>query len=321
MTLRGPAELVAAIPHLLGFHPKQSLVFVWLTMDRIVLTQRVDAAALDHLLANPDVLIEPARRVESTDVLVTSFPAGDNPEEARLQAFVPTLAAHGVSVLDVLVIGPDGWRSVVCREDCCAEGPRFIDIGVRDRVAADFVLDGVAVLADRDQLIDEVARDCVLVSKVAGGWQADPDYPSLVRRCQRRWQRTDGRVRTRDLVSHLVALDNVVARDALVWHLAHLDHTRLRHTGELLRTALRAAPDQHVAPIATLAGIAAWLAGDGARALVALDRGLADDPNYVLAGMVQAAIGAGLPPSQWRHMVRQVPLEQICPHAFRGNPL
>jgi hypothetical protein len=321
MKLCGPAELVAALPHLLGFQPKKSLVFVWFSGDRIVLTQRIDIAALEHLLADPHALTEPARHVESAQVLVTCFPSGTWVEGSQLLGFVPNLAAHGISVLDVLIVDSDSWRSVMCRDHCCTQGPRPIEADVRDRVAADFILDGVVVLGDRDQLLDEVARDDELVARVRDNWILDADYPDLVRRCIRRWQQTNGRIRNRDLVAHLAVLQDVPARDVLIWHLAQLEPTRLRYAAELFRMAVRAAPDLHVTPIATLAGIAAWLTGDGARALVALDRGLAADPHYVLAHMVQTAISAGIPPSQWRAMVQQVPVDQICPRAFQENPL
>jgi hypothetical protein len=43
-----------------------------------------------------------------------------------------------------------------------------------------------------------------------------------------------------------------------------------------------------------------WLGGDGARANVALDRALADDPDYSLGLMVSAALRSGLPPQSWR---------------------
>ena len=35
-------ELVAALPHLVGFHPARSLVVVWIGAGRVILTQRVD---------------------------------------------------------------------------------------------------------------------------------------------------------------------------------------------------------------------------------------------------------------------------------------
>ena len=60
------------------------------------------------------------------------------------------------------------------------------------------------------------------------------------------------------------------------------------------------APEGHVAPAATTLAIVHWMGGDGARASVALDRALADDPGYSLGVMVHTALGSGLPPQAWR---------------------
>jgi len=322
-TLSGPADLAASIPHLLGFHPKESFVFVWLSQDRIVLTQRIDEAALNDVLADPMLLIESARHVDATVVLMTYFPSDPDVEPSGLLDLAAAFGGAGVSVLDALLIGRDWWRSVLCPEDCCTQGPRDLDAAVLDRVAADFVLGGVAVLSDREQLVAEVASEPSLVAQVSDHWIRDPDYPALVAECVARWRQIDPRVsmQMRDAIAHMVALEHVAARDALIWYLAQLDSIRLRHTGDLLRAVLRAAPHGHIAPIATLAGIAAWLSGDGARALIALDRGLDDDGGYQLALMLQAALSAGLPPTTWRETMLEAPGEGICKGAFRGNPL
>ena len=42
ISLRSPAALCCAVPHLLGFHPQDSAVLVWLTGGSIILTQRLD---------------------------------------------------------------------------------------------------------------------------------------------------------------------------------------------------------------------------------------------------------------------------------------
>lgn len=322
-TLSGPSNLAASIPHLLGFHPTESFVFVWMSDDRIVLTQRIDAAALDEMLMNPALLIESASHVGGTVVLVTYFPHDPDVDPGCLLDLAAALEVPGVTVLDALLIGRDWWRSVLCQETCCTQGPRAFDAEVLDRVAAGFVLDGVAVLCDRDQLVAEVVSEPTLVAEALEQWIPHPDYPALVAICVARWQCTEPRTRIemREMVSHLVALDDVAVRDALIWYLAQLDSIRLRHTAVLLRNVLRVAPPGHVAPIASLAGIAAWLSGDGARALIALDRGLSDDPGYRLALMVQAALGAGVPPSDWREMVLQVAGADICIGIFGENPV
>ncbi len=322
-TLSGPADLAASIPHLLGFHPSDSFVFVWLSQDRIVLTQRIDATALKDVLTNPMLLFESAGHVDATVVLITYFPSDPDVEPNDLIDLAAAFGSAGVHVLDALLIGRDWWRSVLCTEDCCTRGPRDLDAAVLDRVAADFILDGVAVLSDREQLVSEVASEPSLAAQVSDQWIREPDYPALVSECVAVWRRIEPRssMHMREAVVHLVALEKVAARDALIWYLAQLDFIRLRYTGDLLRNVLRAAPHGHVAPIATLAGIAAWLSGDGARALMSLDRGLSDDPQYRLALMLQAALSAGLPPSKWREMMLQAPGEGICKDLFRGNPL
>jgi hypothetical protein len=321
--LSGPADLAASIPHLLGFHPTDSFVLVWLSEDRIVLTQRIDDAALDDLLMNSMLLVQPARHVGGETVFVTHFPTDPDTSPRGLLDLAAALEHAGVTVLDALSIGRDWWRSATCAEDCCTQGPRALDAEVLNRVAADFVLDGVNVLADRSDLLAEVAPDVPRVSEVSKCWTANPDLPALVTTCVTLWRRTGprGGIDVQVTVAHLVALDNVRARDALIWHLARLDSVRSRCVAELLRAVLRAAPAGHVAPIATLAAIAAWLSGDGARALVALERGLSEEPNYRLALMVHAAVCAGLPPAKWRQMVLQTPCAEIGMGASQVNPV
>lgn len=69
-----------------------------------------------------------------------------------------------------------------------------------------------------------------------------------------------------------------------------------------LITAVQSAPDAHHATpelVAVLA-VAAYSAGDGALAQVALDRILGINPNHRLAHLMIAAIGAGTPPAHLR---------------------
>ena len=48
--LRSPADVVAAVPVLLGFHPEHSLVVIGLKTGRVVLTVRVDLPGIDRPL-------------------------------------------------------------------------------------------------------------------------------------------------------------------------------------------------------------------------------------------------------------------------------
>ena len=62
----------------------------------------------------------------------------------------------------------------------------------------------------------------------------------------------------------------------------------------------RLAPRGYVAPPASLLAFTAWQLGDGALANVALDRALADAPDYSMAMLIRDAIDSGAPPSMAR---------------------
>ncbi|HKT01420.1 MAG TPA: DUF4192 domain-containing protein, partial [Rugosimonospora sp.] len=60
----------------------------------------------------------------------------------------------------------------------------------------------------------------------------------------------------------------------------------------------RAEPDL-AAPPATLLGFAAWRAGEGAIASIALARALRSDPDYRMARLLDHALRHGLSPTDW----------------------
>jgi hypothetical protein len=60
---------------------------------------------------------------------------------------------------------------------------------------------------------------------------------------------------------------------------------------------VRRAQPGYVAPPAALLAFVAWQSGDGALANVALDRALADDPQYSMALLLRQVITAGAPPA------------------------
>ncbi len=44
VTITGPAEMVGAVPYLLGFHPEQSLVIVGVDGTKVLVIARIDLA-------------------------------------------------------------------------------------------------------------------------------------------------------------------------------------------------------------------------------------------------------------------------------------
>lgn len=67
-TLTTAAEIGAALPHLLGFHPEQSIICLWLKCRQLVVTQRADtpdddlAASSEQFTDYVDALFAPCVR-------------------------------------------------------------------------------------------------------------------------------------------------------------------------------------------------------------------------------------------------------------------
>lgn len=308
LALRSPDALLSALPYLLGFHPVESAVVVWLSERRILLVQRMD-------LPEPDVPADAwhdalwghegaGQADELVLVLVT-----DGPADADLVArVVDTAERSGLEVRDVLRLRGGRWWSLMCSdEDCCPAEGRPVDAGTAARIAAEFTVLGRAPAADRAALRREYDPDPVAIA----GLTAVPRGPEPGDR--EAWR--DDRIAALldalggagamlpdavEASGMLAALADIRVRDTVLWHLSRWTAEPLASAAAVLACLVRMAPPGRVAPVATCAALVAWLSGDGARALVALDRASADDPAYSLATLLSASLAAGLPPRAWR---------------------
>ena len=104
----------------------------------------------------------------------------------------------------------------------------------------------------------------------------------------------------------VLALGDVGVRDVILLRLASAEVTCRScwdGTLEALAAVVRAAPPSHAAPAATLLAVAAWLAGEGALATIAVEYALADRSDYRLAHLASQLIGSGVDPRSWRGSV------------------
>ena len=75
-TLTTAAEIGAALPHLLGFHPEQSVICLWSKCRQLVVTQRADtpdedlAASSEQFTEYVDALFAPVRALDVDEVIV-----------------------------------------------------------------------------------------------------------------------------------------------------------------------------------------------------------------------------------------------------------
>ncbi len=313
LVLRSPDALVAAVPYLLGFHPRESAVAVWLQDRRIALTQRLDLPSVpaDH----PAWLAAMWHHVmaDAADELILVV-ASAHPADPDLLAMVSERAAvAGIEVRDMLRIDDGRWWSLLCTdEECCPREGRVVDPGVASAVAAEFTLVGRAPLAARETLESSLGPDAVRQALVAVALAAAPQVPAGPAREPWRDERIaatlrllsdgpgDGQQRAERIADALGGLDDVRVRDTVLWELSHWNPEALQSALARLTTVLRGAPAGHVAPAASCAAIVAWLLGDGAIAQIAIERARRDDAEYSLAVLLAASLRAGLPPDAWR---------------------
>ncbi|MGW3810237.1 DUF4192 domain-containing protein [Micromonospora sp. NPDC005113] len=226
------------------------------------------------------------------------------------------LAGAGLEVLDALRVTDGRWWSYLCAEvDCCPPEGRPYDPAA-NQVTASAVFAGQVALPDRAALVAQVApvdgpaRDALReataraerrltdlveeapASDLLGGRALRSAGVAAVREAQRRQRRGE---RLDD--------DEVAWLSLLLTHLPIRDHAWERTDGrdrDIARwtDVLRRAESELTAAPGALLAFAAWRAGQGALAAVALERTLSLHPDYSLALLLDDLLRRGVPPSE-----------------------
>lgn len=329
--LSDPAELVAALPYLVGFFPRDSLVVVCLhgPRPRIGLVVRVDLPPPGQERALARSLLAPVVTTRPSSVVLVVVGGGRPhpvlgfPAAAAVATVAGALDEHGVPTRQRMWVEAlqenARWS---CYERCC--GGR-LPTPQASPVAAAAAVAGQVTFADREELRRLVAPDGGDVLARRGAL-----LDGAVVELDRELAQDPGAVLRRHLAvvrdaveaatrGELPATDDQVVALALAladrsvrdWCLRWCRGDRSGAAGddraaaaEQLWLALtRATPPPESANPATLAGLTAYLRGNGALAGMALDCALQAWPGHDLATLLAAALDAGLPPSSLARLV------------------
>jgi len=319
-----PGELLAIVPHLLGFVPQASLVVIGTEppRDRVKVTLRYDLPDPPGIGVSADLAAHAAGVIGSQQ-LTAMMAVGYGPEilvDPVVDALRCAARQTGIDLRDFLRVEDGRYWSYKCGDEACcpAEGTPFDPAA--SPAAAAMAAAGKPVLADRSAVADRVAP--------LGGSTAE-----AMRRATRRAERHAGQVLAKVRKSsrlgaarRLIAAEGLTAVGSMIaayrgggtyateyqiaWITVALRDLRVRddawarmdprhleaHRRLWIDVTRRAQPGYVAAPAALLAFVA-WQSGDGALANVALDRALADDPGYSMAQLLREVISAGAPPS------------------------
>ncbi len=305
LTARGPADLLAAVPVVLGFRPHDSLVM--LTFEAAhCFHARVDLPPPDDVAESlpelVDALLAPALTQRVGRVAFVSYSADARVSALIAAALCRAFVGAGIDVIAVIRAHDGTWCLVPPSPELTETSPTPYD-DASHPFAAQAVFEGVVTHASRDALRDTLAARPDDVARVQehlaglGGPAADDLgwVRTLVLRCASSGERPDDLEAARVLRA-VVRAD---VRDAALYAVTRDDAAaHLQVWADLLRRA----PAPQVPDTAALTAFCAWQAGHGALAWCAVDRCLDVDPGHRLGLCLAECLTRAVPPAAWEEV-------------------
>ncbi|MEU8637374.1 DUF4192 domain-containing protein [Amycolatopsis sp. NPDC048633] len=315
--LRSPAQLLAALPYLIGFRPANSVVLLGHRAPagnrlglvlRGDLPPRADRAHQARALA-PRFALAPHTGVTLVVVGGRRRPGSPPPHAGFVELLADALGEFGLPVLHAMWaadISEGAPWGCYADPDCGGELP-----DPRATVAAAVATGGGSVAFDsRDELAALLApRSPEALARRAESLARLPTLPwpdarcvseaaSAIRAAFERQLRGAGPPTDEEAVALARALTLPEIRDVCLG-MAVPPHTpAAREAERLWLTLVQELPAPERAEAATLLGYTAFMRGDGTFAGMALENALAAKPDHVLAGLLKTVLNQGLPPDQ-----------------------
>jgi Domain of unknown function (DUF4192) len=340
--LNSVAGFLAAVPHLLGFHPSQSMVVVGLDArrGRIVLALRYDLPdppdpARSQEITGHAVAVLKKRRIKTA--IAAGYGAGTlvTPVAEQLRA---GLRGAAIALRDLLRVQDGRYFSYVCTNPgCCPpEGVPFDELA--HPAATALTAAGMPARPDRASLVASLApltgqatesmrratERALLRTEELIASSGAPGSPWLVVEAGREAVRSaigiyrrGGQITDHDQLAWLsVTIADLRVRDD-AW--ARMDPRHRAQHRRLWTDVVRHACEPYVPAPASLLAFTAWQSGEGALANVAIERALAADPEYSMAHLLGQALDAGLPPSAARLSMTPEEVEASYARTERGG--
>jgi len=323
--LRDVGEIAAGLPHLMGFHPRDSVVVIGLggtSGRRVRVTARADIPPPEHDRSLARMLARKVSsgRPEGALVFVVSEVADATDDGRRrlphhdlVRETCRALERSGIRIADTVLVRAGRWWSYDGSPDAGTPLP-----GGVSELAVASVATGTVVADDREGLLARLApppghdghamaATCARVGVALSADVLDTGVEPVAAESWAAIMAGFGRCHIGASVRMPLADDDVARivwglRDPVVRDLAlDLALGDEPAAAELLWTeCTRRAPAPLDAAPATLLAVCAYLRGDGAMANIALDRALTSAPGYGLAGLLRDALDACVTPTDLR---------------------
>lgn len=315
LTLASPADILAAIPYLVGFHPRNSLIVLGIDDAEVKVTTRWDLPLPPTSLTPLSPMLA---REGVTRLIAVGYGQGQQVTPAIDQLKALT-ARTGLTLCEALRADEGRYWSYVCDlPDCCPHDGTPYDPST-SAVAAAAVVRGMVALPDRATIEATVAeasgpvrlamrqattsavtdlRSSLIATQDIDAFAADFVAEGLARV---RSAIAAARAGTRidDTQAARLGLDLAVIRIRdEAWTLID-DASQAFHVS-LWKDLTRRLEPRFVPPAASLLAMSAWRSGDCVLASIALERALEIAPDYSMANLLMDAMHHLLSPELLR---------------------
>ena len=312
--LTSPRDLLVAVPFMVGYHPKDSLVAMALRENKVVMAMRVDFPDMQQLLSVARTISSHLVREEASEAIIVGYlPTGLDIDDP-LAIVRETIAGHEILVKECIEVRGERFKSSVCADlECCPPEGTPIPLLSDSRVTAEQVAAGNPLpYLDLDEMKRSIASEPAgkeltkAIKKVP-----DIDYESQdITTWQREGAnaineialefRRKGYVKSNNLIALVLArLLDLQVRD---YAMGMPNEETSEQLWDMWRWLLRIAPPGYIAPVAVIFATMSYERGDGALAQRALDRAFDDNPKYQMAKLLRRTFAAGWPPSTFTQM-------------------
>ena len=312
--LTSPHDLLAAVPFMVGYHPKNSLVAMALQDHKVVMAMRVDYPDSHAMVTISKTIASHLVREAASEAIVVGYLPTADISDDPLASLREVISDHGVSVKECIEVRDGRFRSTLCEDvSCCPPEGTPVPPLSDSRVTAEQVAAGNPLpYLDLDEMKRSIAAlpvDKELVKAIKKIAEIDYESDDVVK-FQREGAdainaladefKRDGLSENKVLIALvLVRLLDLQVRDYAMG-MATEETTDL--LWDMWRWLLRVAPRGYVAAVAVIFATASYERGDGALAQRALDRAFEDSPKYQMAKLLRRTFAAGWPPSAFTQM-------------------
>ena len=312
--LTSPHDLLAAVPFMVGYHPKDSLVVMALRDAKVSMAMRVDFPDSGSIASVSATVAGHLAREIADEAIIVGYLPTDVIESDPLEIVRSIITLQGISVKECIVVRGEYFRSNLCADlECCPPEGNLIPEILSSRVTAEQVAAGNPLpYLDLDEMkrsISALPIDKELVRLIQGIEEIDYAGDDVTAH-QREGANAinemaiafskDQKIEDKSVVALvLVRLLDLQVRDYAMGMTTEETSDQL---WDMWRYLLRLAPKGYVAPVAVIFATMSYERGDGALAQRALDRAMEDAPGYQMAKLLRRTFAAGWPPSAFTQM-------------------